>query len=320
MWENILSVILLIAGMALLIKGADWFVEGASSIAKAMKIPSLVIGLTLVSIGTSMPEFSVSLQSSLAGKNDLSFGNVIGSNIFNTLVVVGVSAIFIPLVVSKEIKKYDLPILIGIYLLLILFGFVISSGTIEVWEAVILFSLTIIYTAFLIYRSREEIKNSKNEEAPKRKWWLNLILVAIGLAGIIFGGDLVVDNASFIATKLGMSDLLVGLTIVAVGTSLPELVTSMVAAKKGEADIAVGNAIGSSLFNIVLILGFCSIISPATVELSSLLDCLIMLASAVLVFLFSFKSMKVNGWQGILLLGVYAAYLAYIIFRNVAHF
>ena len=320
MWENILSVILLIAGMVLLIKGADWFVEGASSIAKAMKIPSLVIGLTLVSIGTSMPEFSVSLQSSLAGKNDLSFGNVIGSNIFNTLVVVGVSAIFIPLVVSKEIKKYDLPILIGIYLLLILFGFVISSGTIEVWEAVILFSLTIIYTAFLIYRSREEIKNSKNEEAPKRKWWLNLILVAIGLAGIIFGGDLVVDNASFIATKLGMSDLLVGLTIVAVGTSLPELVTSIVAAKKGEADIAVGNAIGSSLFNIVLILGFCSIISPATVELSSLVDCLIMLASAVLVFLFSFKSMKVNGWQGILLLGVYAAYLAYIILRNVAPF
>ena len=320
MWENILSVILLIAGMVLLIKGADWFVEGASSIAKAMKIPSLVIGLTLVSIGTSMPEFSVSLQSSLAGKNDLSFGNVIGSNIFNTLVVVGVSAIFIPLVVSKEIKKYDLPILIGIYLLLILFGFVISSGTIEVWEAVILFSLTIIYTAFLIYRSREEIKNSKNEEAPKRKWWLNLILVAFGFAGIIFGGDLVVDNASFIATKLGMSDLLVGLTIVAVGTSLPELVTSIVAAKKGEADIAVGNAIGSSLFNIVLILGFCSIISPATVELSSLVDCLIMLASAVLVFLFSFKSMKVNGWQGILLLGVYAAYLAYIIFRNVSPF
>ncbi len=320
MWENILSVILLIAGMALLIKGADWFVEGSSSIAKAMKIPSLVIGLTLVSIGTSMPEFSVSLQSSLAGNNDLSFGNVIGSNIFNTFVVIGVSAIFIPLVVSKEIKKYDLPILMGIYLLLILFAFVISSGTIEVWEAVILFSLTIIYTAFLIYRSREEIKNSKNEEAPKRKWWLNLILVAIGLAGIIFGGDLVVDNASFIATKLGMSDLLVGLTIVAVGTSLPELVTSMVAAKKGEADIAVGNAIGSSLFNIVLILGFCSIISPAKVELSSLVDCLIMLASAVLVFLFSFKSMKVNGWQGILLLGVYVAYLAYIIFRNVAPF
>ena len=267
-----------------------------------------------------MPEFSVSLQSSLAGKNDLSFGNVIGSNIFNTLVVVGVSAIFIPLVVSKEIKKYDLPILIGIYLLLILFGFVISSGTIEVWEAVILFLLTIIYTAFLIYRSRDEIKNSKNEEAPKRKWWLNLILIAIGLAGIIFGGDLVVDNASFIATKLGMSELLVGLTIVAVGTSLPELVTSVVAAKKGEADIAVGNAIGSSLFNVVLILGFCSIISPAQVELSSLVDCLIMLASAVLVFLFSFKSMKVNGWQGILLLGVYAAYLAYIIFRNVAPF
>jgi cation:H+ antiporter len=281
-----------------------------------MKIPSLVIGLTLVSIGTSMPEFSVSLQSSLAGKNDLSFGNVIGSNIFNTLVVVGVSAIFIPLVVSKEIKKYDLPILIGIYLLLILFGFVISSGTIEVWEAVILFSLTIIYTAFLIYRSREEIKNSKNEEAPKRKWWLNLILVAIGLAGIIFGGDLVVDNASFIATKLGMSDLLVGLTIVAVGTSLPELVTSMVAAKKGEADIAVGNAIGSSLFNVVLILGFCSMFAPAKVEFSSLLDVIVMIISAVAIFLFSFKSKKINLWQGITMIVIYGGYLAYIVLRN----
>ena len=322
MWENIFSVILLIAGMALLIKGADWFVEGASSIAKALKIPSLVIGLTLVSIGTSMPEFSVSLQSSIAGLNDMSFGNVIGSNIFNTFVVIGLSAIFIPMVVSKEIKKYDLPILAGIYLLLILFSFVISSGTIEVWEAIILFSITIFYIIFLIYRSRNEIKNNKDteEETPKRKWWLNLILVAIGLTGIIVGGDLVVDNASFIAGKLGMSDLLVGLTIVAVGTSLPELVTSVVAAKKGENDIAIGNAIGSSLFNIVLILGFCSIISPAQVQISSLVDCLIMLASAVIVFLFSFKSMKVNRWQGIVMLVIYAAYLVYIILRNIYHF
>lgn len=322
MWENILSVILLVAGMAFLIKGADWFVEGASSIAKAMKIPSLVIGLTLVSVGTSMPEFSVSLQSSIAGLNDMSFGNVIGSNIFNTFVVIGVSAILTPLVVSKEIKKYDLPILMGIYGLLILFAFVISSGKIVLWESILLFSITIIYTAFLIYRSRQEIKNSKEneEEAPKRTLLLNIILVVIGLTGIILGGDLVVDNASFIAGKLGMSDLLVGLTIVAVGTSLPELVTSFVAAKKGENDIAIGNAIGSSLFNIVLILGFCSIISPATVEISSLVDCLIMLASAVMIFLFSFKSMKVNKWQGFVLMATYIAYLTYIILRNVYHF
>ena len=186
--------------------------------------------------------------------------------------------------------------------------------------AIILFSITIGYTVFLILRSRDEIKNNKEEYKPKRKWWLNLIFVAVGLAGIIFGGDLVVDNASFIAGKLGMSDLLVGLTIVAVGTSLPELVTSIVAAKKGENDIAVGNAIGSSLFNIVLILGFCSVVTPATVEASSLVDCLVMLASAVLVFLFSFKSMKVNKWQGIVLLIIYVAYVVYIVLRNIYHF
>lgn len=322
MWEDILSVVLLVCGMALLIKGADWFVEGSSSIAKSLKIPSLVIGLTLVSIGTSMPEFSVSLQSSINGHNDMSFGNVIGSNIFNTLVVIGVSAILIPLVVSKEMKKYDLPILIGIYVLLILFAFVISSGTIVLWEAIILFSITIMYTIFLIYRSKEEIKKSKDNETytPKRAWYLNLIFVVIGLAGIILGGDLVVDNASYIAGKLGMSDLLVGLTIVAVGTSLPELVTSIVAAKKGENDIAIGNAIGSSLFNIVLILGFCSIVTPATVEVSSIVDCLVMLASAIIVFLFSFKSMKVNRWQGILMTIIYVLYVIYIVLRNIYHF
>lgn len=322
MWEILLCIVLLVAGMFLLIKGADWFVEGASSIAKSIGIPSLVIGLTLVSIGTSMPEFSVSLQSSIAGLQDISFGNIMGSNIFNTLVVIGVSAILTPMVVSKELKKYDLPILITVYILLIIFAFIISKGTIEVWEAVILFSVTIFYTVFLIYRSRDEIKKSKEneEKSESRKWWLNVILIIIGLAGIIFGGDLVVDNASVIATKLGMSDLLVGLTIVAVGTSLPELVTSFVAAKKGENDIAIGNAVGSSLFNVVLILGFCSIISPAQVEFSTLVDCLIMLASAVLVFLFSFKSMKVNKWQGIVMLAIYAGYLTYIILRNIYHF
>ena len=319
-WENIFSVIMLIVGLFFLIKGADWFVEGASAIAKSLKIPSLVIGLTLVSIGTSMPEFSVSLQSSLAGLNDMGFGNVIGSNIFNTFVVIGASAIFVPLVLSKEMKKYDLPILLGIYLLLILFAFVISSGTIEVWESIIIFSITIFYIVFLIYRSRQEIKNCKEEYVPTRKWWLNVILVVVGAAGIIFGGDFVVENASFIAGKLGMSDLLVGLTIVAVGTSLPELVTSMVAAKKGENDIAIGNAIGSSIFNITLILGFCSIIMPAKVEMSSLVDCLVMLASAVMVFVFSYKSMKVKKWQGILMMAIYALYVVYIVLRNIYHF
>ena len=320
MWDMLLWVLLIIVGMVLLIKGADWFVEGASSIAKAMKIPSLVIGLTLVSVGTSMPEFSVSLTSSIKGLNDMSFGNIIGSNIFNTFVVIGVSAILTPLVVSKQMKKYDLPILMGIYLLLMLFSFVISPLVINLWESIIIFSLTIAYTAFLIIRSKKEMKEEKEELKKQRKWYINLLLVAIGLAGIIFGGNIVVDNASKFAYAIGMSELLVGLTIVAVGTSLPELVTSVVAAKKGENDIAIGNAIGSCIFNVVLILGFCSIIQPATVAWSSLLDVVVMLISAVVLFLFSFKTLKVNRWQGIVMIIMYAAYLTYIILRNIYNF
>ena len=318
-WEIVLSIVLLIVGMALLIKGADFFVEGASAIAKALKIPSLVIGLTLVSIGTSMPEFSVSLTSSLQGNIDMSFGNVIGSNIFNTFVVIGVSAIIVPLVVSKNMQKYDLPILMGIYSLLAIFSFVITPGIIQVWESIILFSLTIIYTAFLILRSKGE--NVEEEQTTKkRKWWVNLILVALGLTGIIFGGKIVVNNASKIAMALGMSEMLVGLTIVAIGTSLPELVTSIVAAKKGENDIAIGNAIGSCLFNIVLILGFCSILEPYVINVSNLntlIDVIVMFISALAVFLFSIKSKKITRWQGIVMVVIYVIYFTYIVLRDI---
>lgn len=318
-WEIVLCIVLLVVGMALLIKGADWFVEGASSLAKAMKIPSLVIGLTLVSIGTSMPEFSVSLTSSLQGNIDMSFGNVIGSNIFNTFVVIGVSAIIVPLVVSKQMQKYDLPILMGIYALLALFSFLITPGTIQVWESIILFSLTIIYTIFLILRSKD-VKIEENKNEKKRKWWFNLILVTLGIAGIIFGGKLVVNNASKLAMAMGMSEMLVGLTIVAIGTSLPELVTSIVAAKKGENDIAVGNAIGSCIFNVILILGFCSILEPYIVNVSNLntlIDVVIMLISAIVVFLFSLKSKRINRWQGIVMVLIYVAYFTYIVLRDI---
>lgn len=318
-WEIVLCIVLLVVGMALLIKGADWFVEGASSLAKAMKIPSLVIGLTLVSIGTSMPEFSVSLTSSLQGNIDMSFGNVIGSNIFNTFVVIGVSATIVPLVVSKQMQKYDLPILMGIYALLALFSFLITPGTIQVWESIILFSLTIIYTIFLILRSKD-VKIEENKNEKKRKWWFNLILVTLGIAGIIFGGKLVVNNASKLAMAMGMSEMLVGLTIVAIGTSLPELVTSIVAAKKGENDIAVGNAIGSCIFNVILILGFCSILEPYIVNVSNLntlIDVVIMLISAIVVFLFSLKSKRINRWQGIVMVLIYVTYFTYIVLRDI---
>ena len=319
MWDMLLWVLLIIVGMVLLIKGADWFVEGASSIAKAMKIPSLVIGLTLVSVGTSMPEFSVSLTSSIKGLNDMSFGNIIGSNIFNTFVVIGVSAIFTPLVVTKNMQKYDLPILAGIYVLLSLFAFVVTPGIIQTWEAIILFSLTIVYTIFLIYREKKENQVEEEKEKKKRPWWLNIIFVVIGLAGIIIGGDFVVDGATEVAKALGMSEMLIGLTIVAVGTSLPELVTSIVAARKGENDIAVGNAIGSCIFNVVLILGFCSILEPANVNTNpfyALFDVGVMMLTVVLIFIFSLKKREINKWHGIITIALYVIYLAVIILRD----
>lgn len=313
-----LSILLLIVGMFCLIKGADLFVDGASIIAKRLHIPSLIIGLTLVSIGTSLPEFSVSLTSAIQGLNDMSFGNIVGSNIFNTFVVIGVSAIITPLVISKDMYKYDLPILIGIYFLLIIFCFIISPYTLSLIESIIIFSLFFIYTIFLIFRSKKEIAKEEINQSTLSPLWKNILFVVLGLAGIILGGNLVVDNASTIAKELGMSETLVGLTIVAVGTSLPELVTSIVAAKKGENDIAVGNAVGSSIFNVILILGFCSTIRSINVNISSLVDVIIMLISALLLFAFALKGKKVNKVQGLILVIIYIAYLTYIICRNYA--
>lgn len=315
-----IAIILLVVGMFFLIKGADLFVEGASNVAKMLRIPTLVIGLTLVSIGTSAPEFAVSLTASLKGSNDLSFGNIVGSNIFNTFIVIGVSSIITPLVVSKNMQKYDLPILAGIYVLLVLFSFVISKGIIVLWESIILFSLTIIYTVFLIIREKKDApKEEVVEDKKKKPWWMNLIYIALGLTGIIIGGDFVVDGAKEIASKLGMSEMLIGLTIVAIGTSLPELVTSIVAARKGENDIAVGNAIGSCIFNVILILGFCSILAPAKVDIRpffALFDVLVMILTVALIFIFSFKKREINKYHGIIMITLYVVYLTLIILRD----
>ena len=312
------NIVLLIIGILLLIKGADDFVEGSSTIAKKMRIPALVIGLTLVSIGTSLPELSVSLTASIKGQNEMSFGNVVGSNIFNTFVVIGTAAIFTPMIIDKNMKKYDLPILMGIYGLLALFAFVITPGMIQTWEGAILFALTFIYTAFLMIRSKNEIKNDDTnlEELADIKVSSNLFLVLCGMAGIIGGGTLVVDNAQIIALELGMSELLVGLTVVSIGTSLPELVTSIVAAKKGENDIAVGNAIGSSLFNVVLILGLSSTVKPMGVDMSCIMDIAVMFASALLVFFMAFGKAQVGRVKGILFIAIYVVYFVYIILRN----
>lgn len=312
-----LNIVLLIVGMALLIKGADLFVEGSSKIAKALRIPSLIIGLTLVSMGTSAPEASVSINAAINDLNDLSIGNIVGSNIFNTLFIVGVSALFTPLVISKEMKKYDIPIMIGIYVLLILFSFVISPLKLDIIESIILILSFVSYIVFLIYRAKKNPPQEENTEDEKKPSIIkNIIFAIIGLAAIIFGGDLVVDNASEIAIKLNMGESLVGLTIVAVGTSLPELVTSVIASIKKENDIALGNVVGSNIFNIVFILGSSSMISSLTLSESGLFDMIVMLVSGVIIMAFSLFSKNIKKWQGILIFMLYVIYLTLIIIRN----
>lgn len=318
-WSVVLNLLFLVIGMFLLIKGADWFVDGSSKVAKALKIPSLIIGLTLVSIGTSLPELSVSVNAALAGNADISYGNVIGSNIFNVFVVIGASALFTPMVVAKDVKKYDVPILIGIYLLFALFSFVTTPLQLSRWESIILAVLFIAYLVFLVLRTKKSdqpVEEEVKEEKP-RKMWVNIVLIIIGVACIVGGGEFVVTTASSLATMAGMSELLVGLTIVAVGTSLPELVTSMVAAKKGENDIAVGNAVGSCIFNILLILGVSSTIAPIGFEYNTIVDAAMMLLSVIMIFIFAFKSSKITRIQGGILIFVYAIYLVFIILRNI---
>lgn len=317
------NVVLLIVGMALLVKGADWFVEGSSNIAKALKIPSLIIGLTLVSMGTSMPEASVSIQSAIKGNADISIGNIVGSNIFNTLFILGASALFVPILIDRDMKLFDIPIMVGIYGVLAIFSFVITPNAIERWEAIIILVLFIAYMAFLIMRAKknkplqpQEIEDS----GKKRPMWLYIIFTVVGLASIVFGGTLTVNNAEQIALKLGMSQTLVGLTICAVGTSLPELVTSVVAAIKKENDIAVGNVIGSNVFNVLFILGSSAIISPlsigSSVAMGTLIDVGVMALSGILIMAIAFFSKKMRKWQGAIFFLLYVGYLTYIIIRN----
>ena len=351
----VLNVFLLILGIALLVKGADWFVSGSSHIAKALKIPPLVIGLTLVSMGTSAPEASVSINSAIQGMSDMSLGNVVGSNIFNTLFILGVSTLILPMAIRKEIKRYDIPIMLASYVILIIFSFAISPLKLSTAESILLLLAFVIYTVFLILRAirskrlnplNERLMNdavlttplndctntaqnqqdiqirqtpqNDNEKPVKQKrkkpLILSIFMAAIGLAGVIFGGDLVVDKASEIAKALGMSEILVGLTIVAVGTSLPELVTSVVASIKKENDIAIGNVVGSNIFNIVFILGLSSSINNIVLSADALVDALVMLGSGILVMLLCF--LRPKRWQGVLMIALYVGYLAYIILRN----
>ena len=302
--------LLLLLGFVLLIKGADLFVDGSSSIAGILKIPSVIIGLTIVAMGTSAPEAAVSINAGLAGNSDISLGNIVGSNIFNLLIVIGACAVIFPAKSDEDILKRDLWWNIGVSALLLV---TILDGTLSRFEGLIFLAIFIFYLGLMV---RSALKNRViGDHMEVMPLWKSLLFVAIGLGAVVWGGDLVVDNASMIAKAWGMSDTLVGLTIVAVGTSLPELATSITASKKGDSGIALGNAVGSCLFNILFILGMASALTPINAVPELIIDTAILIAVTILILIVAKTDKKTNRVEGLLCVAAYIAYTAYIILR-----
>ena len=302
--------LLLLIGFVLLIKGADFFVDGSSSLARIMKVPSVIIGLTIVAMGTSAPEASVSVNAALAGSNDIAISNVIGSNLFNGLVVVGVCAFMAGFKTNPEILKRDMPLNIIVTAILCI---MLLDRHINHIEGIILLISMAVYIAVMVIsalKNRETADECKILSLPK-----SLIFIIGGLIAVIFGGTLVVDNACLIAKDFGVSENFIGLTIIAIGTSLPELVTSITATRKGDSGLALGNDIGSNLFNILFILGMSATICPLNVLSESIIDCIILLVSAVILYVFARTKKTMNRWEGIVCVFLYVGYTAYLLIR-----
>lgn len=303
-----MEVILLLVSLVVLYFGAEWLVGGASSFAARLHISPLIIGLTIVSMGTSAPELVVSIKAAMVGQSALSVGNVLGSNLFNVALILGVSAFIIPLAVKKQLLKVDVPVMLGATLLFLI---MFIDGRLSFFESLI---LLVLFLAYMIYLFIVALKNKNNAESEEgfiriyKHWMLDIVLIALGLAGLIFGSDLLVKNAIIIAQKLGMSEAMIGLTIVAAGTSVPELATSVVAAVKGHSDIAIGNVVGSNIFNLLLILGVAGVIYPIETPDISLVDNVFMLGVGILLWLFMNTSIKINRWQGLAFLLSYVGY------------
>ena len=309
----LLQVVLLLVGFVFLIKGSDFFVDGASSVASLLKIPTIIVGLTIVAFGTSAPEAAVSITSSWAGSNAMAVGNVIGSNLFNMLMVIGIAALLSNLLMEKSVLEKDLPFLVGITVLWAVF--IVIGWNISQIEGIILIVILLAYIIYLV-RSARKSKDADVVEKPKLSLPKSIIFILVGIAGIVLGGDLVVNSASDIAIALGMSEALVGLTIVAIGTSLPELVTSITALRKGENQLVIGNVIGSNIFNILFVLGASSAISAIPIDSSLLIDVIFMVAVTVLCFIFGKTQDKYDKKEGIILITLFIVYMAFAILRN----
>lgn len=324
--EMVLNIILLVAGFVALVKGADLFVDGSSSIAAIFKVPSVIIGLTIVALGTSAPELAVSTSAALKGSNEIALSNVVGSNIFNLLMVLGVCAVIKPLPITKVIKKRDFPLsivvtaaLFGVLALQMIgkvdFGAVKMSDNVSEVSRIIGISLVVLFIIYIIILIISAIKNKTEGEPTKTMSPLKSILfIIIGLALIIAGGQFVVNSAKFIAAAFGMSETLIGLTVVAFGTSLPELVTSIVASRKGENELAVGNVVGSNIFNMMFILGLSAALHPITVNFACMTDFAILIVATIMVFIFALKN-KINRVEGIVMILLYIASVVFAAVR-----
>lgn len=336
--DAILNILFLLVGFFLLIKGADYFVDGSSTIAKKLKVPSIVIGLTIVAIGTSLPELAVSSMASAKNSNAMALSNVTGSNIFNLLMVLGITALFVNTQVKKSVLKREFPFLLVISALLVfvsadalwfsgiigkvnIFKFANGSttiGTIERLDGILLLAVFVGFIIWTVSYALTE-RSKQREEIEDEKLMSNLkctFCIIGGAIAIMLGGDLVVESAKSIALAVGMSETLVGLTIVALGTSLPELVTSIIAARKGEADLAVGNVVGSNIANALLVLGVSAAISPVTVTTMNAIDAMVAFIASLAVFIMAKSQCIIKKKEGIILVFLYALYMVYIVCRQ----
>lgn len=312
---------LILCSLFLLYLGAEWLVKGGAALALRAGVSSLVVGLTVVAFGTSMPEFIVSVKAALGGNSAISIGNVVGSNIFNIAIILGISALITPLQVTKQIIKVDTPIMVGVSLLFLL---LFLDKTLAFWEGILFIVMIIGYTVANVYYSKRQVKaahsqdnlNDSEQELTKRHWALDILYIVLGIGLLMYGASLLVDNAIIIARELGMSDAMIGLTIVAAGTSMPELITSIVAALKKNTDIAIGNIVGSNIFNILAILGTTAAIAPIEAQAINMVDMAAMLLTAIILLPLMRTGYKINRWEGAALLLLYVAYFIILLYNN----
>lgn len=304
----IIQIILLIVGFTMLVKGADWFVDGAAGVATKFGIPQLVVGLTIVAMGTSAPEAAVSITGAMNGAADISIGNVVGSNILNILIILGITGCITTVAVQKSTLMVEIPFMLAISVVLIVLG--MSGNELTFVEGIILWVLFILYLIYLYFLAKKGTEEEKTEERPV---WKLILLILIGGGVVVFGANVSVNAATAIAQAIGISERFIGLTIVALGTSLPELVASVTAAKKGNADIAIGNIVGSNIFNILFVLGTSAIITPIPYQPTFLVDGIVAVAAGVLLWIATIRRKELNRIWGIVMLLCYVIYFIYLL-------